>query len=159
MFGIGERWHASADELEQLIPELNRVRAKTLDSLSGQTAKAAHQQFGLLFDGDASVAKLSEAMRGLGDLGKTHGTELEYTKLQVLAMLAIAAAEISYALAMWWWTDGASLSWIPVIEEATAAAVAEAVEGFFRRIAVALEAAFTQTGSIQILKAGGHEVV
>ena len=60
MFDLGEKWRASAAELAELVPDLNRVRAETLSVLAGQTGTAAQDQFKLLFDGDYSVDKLAE---------------------------------------------------------------------------------------------------
>jgi hypothetical protein len=119
MFGLADDWHASAEELDELIPDLNRVRAETMENLSGDTADAAEQQFAMLFDGDYAVDKLADAMSALGDLAHNAANEIEYTKLQIISTLAIVAAEIMYALAMAWETFGGSLSWIPAMESIT----------------------------------------
>src|SRR5437762_13575241 len=119
MFRIGDDWRSSASDLSALIPDLNRVRSETLSVLMGETADAADAQFQMLFDGDYSVDKLAEAMTAIGDLADGAGTEIEYTKLQILTSLAIAAAEIAWALAAAPETFGGSLALIPPAEALT----------------------------------------
>src|SRR5262245_41417916 len=157
MFRIGEHWHASAEQLGDLIPALDRVRHATLSALSGQTATAAQEQFALLFGGDYSVDKLAEAMGTLGGLTRDQGALIEYLKLQVLAMLAIAAAEIGWALSNAYETFGASLAWIPAFEALTMAAIRQAALAVMKRIAAAAAEAVTVTGAIRILKGVGSE--
>src|SRR5258708_37734997 len=76
MFRDRDYLHSAAEELRDLIPDLNQVRTETLSVLFGDTAQAAEQQFALLFDGDYSVDKLAKAVAGLGDLSGNGGTEI-----------------------------------------------------------------------------------
>jgi len=78
MYRIGAGWHTHAEKISGQIPDLSRVRYNTLTSLQGETAEAADKQFTLLFDGDASVDKLAEAMAALGDLVESTGKSIEY---------------------------------------------------------------------------------
>jgi hypothetical protein len=158
MFRIGDGWHASALDMTGLIPELNRMRASTMSALQGMTAGAADEQFKLLFDGDASVDKLADAMAALGSLADGTGKNIEYTKLQILTSLAIAAFEISWALAQTSVTFGASAAQIPVIEGATSAAIRQTVSMLLRRIVSDLGAAMTKTTVRRIVKKAGVEM-
>jgi hypothetical protein len=159
MFRIGEYWHESANELTSLIPELDQVRGETTTVLSGATADAAADNFRLLFDGDYSVDKLADAMSALGDLAKNAGTQIEYTKLQIITSLAIAGAEIAYAIACAPFTFGESLSWIPPIEALTMAAVRLSVSQLLKRLAAALADALTLTAVKKLMKKVVEEAV
>jgi hypothetical protein len=157
MFRIGSQWHTRADEMTALIPDLNRVRSSTMSVLEGQTALAADAQFKLLFDGDATVDKLAKAMVACGDLAQGTGKNVEYTKLQILTSLAIAAFEISWALAQTSVTFGASAAQIPVIEGCTSAAIRQTVSMLLRRITSDLGTAMTKTMVHRIVKKAGVE--
>jgi hypothetical protein len=157
MYRVGNHWHFGADEMTALIPELNQVRSSTMSALQGQTAKAAEEQFALLFDGDASVDKLVKAMAALGDLAGGTGKNIEYTKLQILTSLGIAAFEISWALAQTSVTFGASTAQIPVIEATTSAAIRQAVSMLLKDIMTDLGKAMTKTMVHRIVKKAGVE--
>lgn len=158
MFRIGSDWRASGEDMTTLIPDLNRMRASTMSALQGVTAGAADQQFKLLFDGDASVDKLADAMAALGGLADGTGKNIEYTKLQILTSLAIAAFEISWALAQTSVTFGASAAQIPIIEGATSAAIRQTVSMLLRRIVSDLGTAMTRTTVHRIVKKAGVEM-
>ena len=142
---IMEHFHAAAEELESLIPDLNDVRGETLSVLFGDLANAADEQFAMLFDGDYTVDKLADAARALGDSAGTAGSEIEYTKLSVVVGLALAAAEISYALAMSGPTYGGSLAWIPITEMTTMQAFRRLVSLVMNRISGTLRTALSRT--------------
>jgi hypothetical protein len=158
MFRIGSDWRASADDMTGLIPDLNRMRSTTMSALQGVTAGEADDQFRLLFDGDASVDKLAQAMAALGDLTDGTGKKIECTKLQILTSLAIAAFEISWALAQTSVTFGASAAQIPVIEATTSAAIRQAVSMLLRDIVTDLGTAMSQTMVQRIIKKAGVEM-
>ena len=155
MFRIGGHWRNSADDLAKLIPDLNRVRQETIASLSGETATAADEQFKKLFDGDFSVDKLVDAMAAVGDLAWDQGTQIEYTKLQVLSTLAIVAAEIAWAIYNSWETLGASLAWIPTFEGFGIAVIRQIANEFLKRIRVAITEAATKAFAVKALKMAG----
>ncbi|OBB97167.1 alpha/beta hydrolase [Mycolicibacterium peregrinum] len=155
---IGDYWRDAADDLSDLIPDLNRVRSETLSVLMGETADAAEEQFAMLFDGDYSVDKLSQAMSALGDLADGAGTEIEYTKLQILTSLAIAAAEIAWALAAAPETFGGSLGLIPVTEAATMMAVRQIVAMLLRQLVKKLGEAMTKTLVRRLLREAAQEI-
>lgn len=157
MYHIGSDWLVGADEITALIPELNLVRSSTMSALQGQTAEAAEEQFTLLFDGDASVDKLVKAMAALGDLAEGTGKNIEYTKLQILTSLGIAAFEISWALAQTSVTFGASTAQIPIIEATTSAAIRQAVSTLLKDIMTDLAKAMTKTMVHRIVKKAGVE--
>jgi glycerophosphoryl diester phosphodiesterase len=134
MWRIAGYWRSAAGELEALIPDLQRVRSETQTVLTGDTAAAAEQQFAMLFDGDYSVPKLVEAMRAIGDLADNLGTEIQYTKLQIITTLAIAAASIYWAIANADWTFGGSLAEIPIAEEVAEQSIGQLVKMTLARI-------------------------
>ena len=155
---IGDYWRDAAEDLSDLVPDLNRVRSETLSVLMGETADAAEEQFAMLFDGDYSVDKLSQAMSALGDLADGAGTEIEYTKLQILTSLAIAAAEIAWALAAAPETFGGSLGLIPVTEAATMMAVRQIVAMLLRQLVKKLGEAMTKTLVRRLLREAAQEI-
>lgn len=157
MYRIGGEWGDRAEQLTALIPELNRMRASTSAVLQGVTAGAADGEFALLFDGDASVDKLAEAMAALGTLAESTGKNIEYTKLQILTSLAIAAFEISWALAQTSVTFGASAAQIPLIEGTTSAAIRQVVSMLLKDIMTDLGKAMTKTTVHRIIKKSGVE--
>jgi hypothetical protein len=153
MYRIGNDWHNSSEQISALIPELNRIRSSTTAVLQGQTAQAADQQFKLLFDGKTSVGTLATAMGALGDLAAGTGKNIEHTKLEILTSLAIAAFEISWALAQTAATLGASDDVeILLIEESTIAAIRQAVTEGMRDIMVDLGETMTKTTVSRIVK-------
>ncbi|WP_445163555.1 WXG100-like domain-containing protein [Mycobacterium sp. Dal123C01] len=159
MFQIGEYWHEAAGRLKALIPELDQANRKTDAVLTGEAGAAAQATFALLLEGDYSVEKLVEAVAALGDLASNAGTQIEYTKLQIITSLAIAGAEISYALACAPATFGASLSWVPPIEAITIAAVRQLVAQLLKRLTGELVKALTLTGVKSLLKHAVKEAV
>ena len=146
MFRVGEHWHDAAATVTSLVPDLAKVRSAVGVTLAGDAARAAQDQLALLFTGDSTVDQLADAMAALGELSERTGTEIEYTKLQIISTLAISAAEIAWALNNAWATFGASLSWIPVIETTVWAAFKALLAGVGRRVAAMAEAALTRTG-------------
>src|SRR4029079_7541838 len=159
MFDLGKKWRGAAAGLAGVVAGLNRGGGETMSGLPGQTGTAAQEQFKLLFDGDYSVDKLAESMTALGGLAGDHGTQVEYTKLQVVSTLAIAAADIAYALACAWSTLGASLSWIGPIEAITMATVRRIVVEAMARLRAAVGSALTRVGSVRSLKGASVEFV
>lgn len=157
MYRIGGEWGDRAEQLRDLIPELNRMRASTSAVLQGVTAGTADQQFALLFDGDATVDKLADAMAALGELAESTGKNIEYTKLQILTSLAIAAFEISWALAQTSVTFGASAAEIPLIEASTSAAIQRMVSVALKDLMTDLGKAMTKTTVHRIVKKSGVE--
>lgn len=159
MFRIRDHWHEAAEELQILIPELNRVRSETAWVLFGDTAKAADEQFTLLFDGEYSVDKLAEAMTALGDLAGHGGAEIEYTKLQIIVALAIAATEITFAIANAATSVGGSLATIPVVEALTIASIRQLVVMLIQRISSAVASVVTKTAVKRLTERGAWELV
>jgi glycerophosphoryl diester phosphodiesterase len=123
MFRIMEHCAAAANDLQDLIPDLNAVRNETLSVLSGETAEAADQQFAKLFDGDYTVEKLAKGVSALGGGAQDLGSQIQYSKLSIIVGLALAAAEIAYCLANAAPTAGVSTAAIPGIEAATTAGI------------------------------------
>ncbi|MUL78868.1 WXG100 family type VII secretion target [Mycolicibacterium sp. CBMA 226] len=154
MFGLGDRWHGAATRMHNLIPDLNNVRQETMSCLSGETATAADHQFSMLFDGDYSVDKLAQAMTAIGDLAQGCGTQIEYSKLQALSALAMAATEILWAYASAAETWGASLAEVPIIELFTNYSIREIIGQCINRIFAGLESALSKTLVKELIKKG-----
>ncbi|WP_445161308.1 WXG100-like domain-containing protein [Mycobacterium sp. Dal123C01] len=152
MFNMGDDWNAAAQQLEALIPSLKQVSSKILSALSGATGDAVAAQFQMLLSGDNSIQSLVTAMSTLGSLCRNTGTQIEYTKLQILSTLAIAAVEIAYLLAMADWTLGLSLLQIPMVEGITMAAIRTMVSQLMRRIVTAVAEAMTKTAVKMFIK-------
>ncbi|WP_193047682.1 DUF3626 domain-containing protein [Mycolicibacterium baixiangningiae] len=152
LWRIGEHWHASAEEMSDLIPDLNRVRNETMSVITGETASTAEREFAKLFDGDYSVDKLVEAMSALGETARQAGTQVEASKIEILVGLAIAAAEVLYAIAMAPWTFGASMAWIPVIEALTMVAIRLLFNQLMRALVRRAIEALTKTTVARLLR-------
>ncbi|MDV3128456.1 DUF3626 domain-containing protein [Mycobacterium sp. 21AC1] len=152
LWRIGEHWHGSASEMSDLIPDLDRVRNETMSVITGETASTAEQEFAKLFDGDYSVDKLVEAMAALGETARQAGTQVEASKIEILVGLALAAAEIIYAIAMAPWTFGASMAWIPPIEALTMAAVRALFNQLLRALVRRAIEALTKTTVSRLLR-------
>lgn len=152
---IGEHYQAAAEALQELIPDLNRVRGETMSVLTGDTADAADRQFAMLFDGDYTVDKLAQGISGMGEGATNFSSEIEYSKLSIIVGLALAAAEISYSLAMAGPTYGASTAAIPVIETTTIAWIRALVMWAIRRLGEKMAELLTKTMMKRLL----HETI
>ncbi|MGA5534144.1 alpha/beta hydrolase [Mycolicibacterium nivoides] len=152
---IGEHYQAAAEALQDLIPDLSRVRGETMSVLFGDTADAAEKQFAMLFDGDYTVEKLAQGISGMGEGATNFSSEIEYSKLSIIVGLALAAAEISYSLAMSSTTLGASTAAIPVIETTTMAWIRALVAWAIRRIGEKMAELLTKTMMKRLL----HETI
>ncbi|WP_066902293.1 toxin glutamine deamidase domain-containing protein [Mycolicibacterium houstonense] len=142
---IGEHYQAAAEQLQELIPELSRVRGETLSVLFGETADAAEKQFAMLFDGDYAVDRLVTGISAMGEGATNFGTEIEYSKLSIIVGLALAAAEISWCLANAGPTYGASTALIPVIEQTTVLTIRQIVMAALRRLLAKMRELLSRT--------------
>jgi hypothetical protein len=160
MFGVGAVCEDAAGQLRLLLPVLDEVRTELLAVLSGATAQAAAPRLAQLYDGGPySLHHLAEALEAVGAAAHESSTHIRATKEEDVSLLAVAASEIMYALAMLWWTLGASASWIPVIESFTIEAAARAAARVANRIRTAIGEAFTKTGAIRNVRHAGAEVL
>lgn len=157
MFRLGDVWASHADQLRDLIPDLDAVTQETLSVIVGQSAQAIEDQFVKMFSGDYAVSKLADGMDGLGALASNTGTQIQYTKYNIIASLAVAAVEIAWALASSWATWGASLATIPITQAITRAATAVAqrilLKAILRKLA---ESVATSTIRKLLAKEIGH---
>ena len=152
MFQLGDDWNGASGQLSGLIASVQQVQSQTASAVSGQTAGAVAGQFASLLSGDSSMAALVSSMSALGSLATNTGTQIQYTKLQILTSLGIAAAEIAYALSAVEWTFGASLAWIPPVEAITMAVVRTLVSQLIKRLLAALAETLTKTGIKALVK-------
>ena len=81
MFRLGDVWTSHADQLRDLIPDLDAVTQETLSVIVGQSAQAIEDQFVKMFSGDYAVSKLADGMDGLGALASNTGTQIQYLSL------------------------------------------------------------------------------
>ncbi|MBO0884837.1 MAG: hypothetical protein J2P17_31800, partial [Mycobacterium sp.] len=154
MWRIAEHLRSHSGDLAELIPDLQRVRSEVPAVLWGETAQAVDRQFAMLFDGDYSAEKLVDALRSIADLAENLGTEIQYTKLQIITTLAIAAGTIIWALANSQWTGGSSLAWIPFIERLTQNSVVKLVSAALGRVEAALASKLGSTMVPRLLAEG-----
>ncbi|BBX39881.1 WXG100-like domain-containing protein [Mycobacterium simiae] len=152
MFQISDDWTAASQQMLDVVPKLQQAQSQAASAVTGQTADGVAAQFQSLLSGDTSIQNLANSMAALGSLAKETGAQIQYTKLQILSTLAIAAAEIAYALSAVDWTFFASLAWIPPIEAITIAVVEELAAQLVRRLIAALAETLTMTGLRQLLK-------
>nr|CRL74535.1 hypothetical protein CPGR_03710 [Mycolicibacterium komanii] len=157
MYRIAEAWRAAARDVALMIPDLDSARRRALSPLDGLTADVAAVEFEMLFDGAASVEALAEAMTALGDLAEQTGKNIDYTKLKINTSLAIAAAEIAWALAQTSVTAGVSAAQIPIIEGCTAAAIRHLVAMLLRDTIAGLGSTMRRTMVHRIVKKSGVE--
>ncbi|MGH3723707.1 MAG: DNA/RNA non-specific endonuclease [Mycobacterium sp.] len=151
-------WQASANEFRDLIPETNRVRAETTQAVIGQSANAIDAEFAKLFDGDYSLEKLAQALEAIGEMAGAHGTEIQYTKMLVLSTLAIAAVQISFAIAAAPETLGGSLAEVPVVEAVTITTIRQLAASLLKRILETAAEAFTKTAVKRLVKSVGIQL-
>ncbi|MBA0047868.1 DNA/RNA non-specific endonuclease [Mycobacteroides sp. LB1] len=151
-------WQASASEFRDLIPETNRVRAETTHAVIGQSANAIDAEFAKLFDGDYSLDKLAQALEAIGEMAGMHGTEIQYIKMLVLSTLAIAAVQISFAIAAAPETFGGSLAEIPVVEAITISTIRQLGAWLLKRILETAAKAFTKTAVKRLVKSVGIQL-
>ncbi|MGV9800139.1 toxin glutamine deamidase domain-containing protein [Mycobacterium sp. NPDC003449] len=154
---MGEHYQAASEALKDLIPELDSVRAETLSVLFGDTASAAQKQFSMLFGGDYAVDKLATGIAALGEGATNFGTEIEYSKLSIIVGLALAAAEISWCLAMSGPSWGASTAAIPVVEQATVLTIRQIIMAAMRRVLAKMGQLLTRTMMKRLVHEGFKE--
>ncbi|WP_069161930.1 C2 family cysteine protease [Nocardia altamirensis] len=98
LFGLGDDWKRASSELRAIIPDLKKAADITLLSYDGDGADAMRADFDTYFKGDTSIESLAKGLADLGDYVRNCGTQIEYSKLQIITTLAITAAEIAWAL-------------------------------------------------------------
>src|SRR4051812_22281508 len=159
MARINEHFASAADDLQNLIPDLNRVRNETLSVLVGDTAMAAVDQFAMLFGGDYSVDKLAQGAAALGGGAQSLGSEIEYSKLSIIVGLGLAAVEIGWCLANSVPTGGASMAWLPAIEWTTMASIRRLMTQVFTRITEKLARMLEETTIKELVHHMSREAV
>ena len=102
LFALAQDWHTAATDLQNLISAVQAACDTALDNYSGSGREQMASQFEALLSGDQSVDAIAKNLQQLGDSVQDCGTQIEYTKLQVISTLAIMAAEIAWALATMW---------------------------------------------------------
>ncbi|MFF3572561.1 hypothetical protein ACFYXQ_32815 [Nocardia jiangxiensis] len=102
LFALAQDWHTAATDLQNLISAVQAACDTALDNYSGSGREQMASQFEALLSGDQSVDAIAKNLQQIGDSVQDCGTQIEYTKLQVISTLAIMAAEIAWALATLW---------------------------------------------------------
>ncbi|MQY22248.1 WXG100-like domain-containing protein [Nocardia macrotermitis] len=102
LFALARDWDTAATDLRNLISAVEAACDIALDNYSGSGREQMATQFGALLSGDQSVDAIAKNLQQLADSVQDCGTQIEYTKLQIISTLAIMAAEIAWALATLW---------------------------------------------------------
>ncbi|WP_067669179.1 hypothetical protein [Nocardia miyunensis] len=102
LFALAQDWHTAATDLRALISAVQTACDTALDNYSGSGRDQMASQFEALLSGDQSVDAIARNLQQIGDSVQDCGTQIEYTKLQIISTLAIMAAEIAWALATLW---------------------------------------------------------
>ncbi|MBY8857161.1 hypothetical protein K7711_11785 [Nocardia sp. CA2R105] len=102
LFALAQDWHTAETDLQNLISAVQAACDIALDNYSGSGREQMVSQFEALLSGDQSVDAIAKNLQQIGDSVQDCGTQIEYTKLQVISTLAIMAAEIAWALATMW---------------------------------------------------------
>ncbi|MFI9506337.1 hypothetical protein [Nocardia sp. NPDC052566] len=103
LFDLGDAWKQAAKDLAALEPELKRVTDLTLKYYTGEGSTKAHEEFGKLFSGPASVKENAAGLKELGEYTRGGGTEMEYTKIMEATFAGITAYAVYQLLAAWPW--------------------------------------------------------
>jgi hypothetical protein len=93
---LGAVWEQAAQEINQLVGELNPATAGTFESLGGAPAEQLAQfvnQF------SSTLPVMSESAQQLAILARNIALEIEYAKYLIILQLAWMAAEITYLTA------------------------------------------------------------
>ncbi|MBV0919271.1 WXG100-like domain-containing protein [Mycobacteroides chelonae] len=106
LYELGEIWKAGADDVLELVDDLAAARTAAMSALEGEAAAEFDKQFQKIFGGDASAEKIAAVMKSCGETARTTGRDVEHTKLIILGMLALAAAQI---IALMWSLFGSAL--------------------------------------------------
>lgn len=90
---LGAAWNTAAQEIDQLIGELNPATAATFESLAGAPA----EQFGQFVNQlGQTLPVMATSAAQLGEMAETIALEIEYAKYMIILQLAWMAAEIAY---------------------------------------------------------------
>ncbi|MGW1029009.1 WXG100-like domain-containing protein, partial [Streptomyces sp. NPDC002577] len=90
---LGAVWNTTAQEINQLIGELNPATAATFESLAGAPA----DQFGQFVNQlSQTLPAMAMSAAQLGEMAENIALEIEYAKYMIILQLAWMAAEIAY---------------------------------------------------------------
>jgi hypothetical protein len=90
---LGQAWNQTANELNDILGELNPATAATFESLEGAPA----EQFGFFVNQLAqTLPVMSESAARLGQSAESVALEIEYAKYMIILQLAWMTAEIAY---------------------------------------------------------------
>ncbi|NUR01125.1 MAG: hypothetical protein HOY79_32710, partial [Streptomyces sp.] len=93
---LGAVWNTTAQELNQLLGELNPATAATFESLAGAPA----EQFGQFVNQlSSTLPVMATSAEQLGQMAQEIALEIEYAKYMIILQLAWMAAEIAYLTA------------------------------------------------------------
>ncbi|WP_378740475.1 glycosyltransferase [Nocardia brasiliensis] len=149
LFRLAQYWQRAATDLQAIVPDVRNAANATLKYYDGNGADEAVAQLKKLISGDDSIEKLAEQLVKLGNYAENGGTQIEYTKLQIITTLVILAIQIAWALASLW---GALA--IPAMQVTTQIAIRMIVS----KLLQALIQAGAKIASLSFLKALGVNV-
>lgn len=90
---LGAVWNATAQELNQVLSELNPATAATFESLAGAPAEQFAQFVNEL---SSTLPVMATSAAQLGQMAEEIALEIEYAKYMIILQLAWMAAEIAY---------------------------------------------------------------
>ncbi|PXX71428.1 hypothetical protein DFR70_101851 [Nocardia tenerifensis] len=98
MWAIAAAWKTASEELQALLPDIDRAK---LDTVRAYPQGAAADEMGKLFDGlrtgDQSLESLAQLLQQISDSAFDMGTQLQATKLTIIVSLCWLAMEILWA--------------------------------------------------------------
>lgn len=134
LYDLGKIWEAGAQDVLDLVDDLAGARTAAMSALEGEAAKEFDQQFQKIFGGEASAEKIAAVMKSLGETARSTGRDVEHTKLIIIGMLAIAAAQI---IALLWslWGSALVAAVVTVFRQGIMRAIVQLIEQIAARLA------------------------
>lgn len=134
LYDLGKIWEAGAHDVLELVDDLAGARTAAMSALEGEAAKEFDQQFQKIFGGDASAEKIAAVMKSLGETARSTGRDVEHTKLIIIGMLAIAAAQI---IALLWslWGSALVAAVVTAFRQGIMRAIVQLIEQIAARLA------------------------
>ncbi|GAB2847483.1 hypothetical protein GCM10027176_58870 [Actinoallomurus bryophytorum] len=111
---VGDAWGTASDRLEnELGPYLVHVVQKIRSDFTGKSAiKFADMMAPYAADDPRYIPEAAAQFQQLKKFLLDASTQVEYTKIISIEELVLLIAQIAWAIAMAFWTDGASMTWL-----------------------------------------------
>jgi hypothetical protein len=111
---VGNAWGTAGDRLEnELAPYMLQVVQKIRANFTGKSAiKFADTMAPYVLDKPQYIPQAAAQFQQLKKFLLDAATQVEYVKIISIEELVLLIAQIAWAIAMAFWTDGASLTWL-----------------------------------------------